>query len=116
MREEEWRESIFRSWGVRIRYANPRVTLLEHCEIVGECWVSRRERITIGGKDVHVQRAAYGLFECPIKKGDVVISLCRTELCCWGGHLHRIPREAIKRGRRSRETFESSSVPAEYEK
>lgn len=95
MREDEWRESIFRSWGFRLRYANPRVELLRWCEIKGECWVSARETIMVGSERIHVQRAAYGLFEGPIQKGDVVLALCRTPLCCWAGHLHRVPREAI---------------------
>ena len=101
MREEEWMDSMLRSWGVRPTEGNPRVDLLKWCEIKGECWVSVRETIKIGPKHIHVQRAAYGLFEGPILKGDVVLALCHTPLCCWAGHLHRIPREKMKRRTKS---------------
>lgn len=102
MNPVEVEDSILRSLGIRVKSGNPRVDLLEWCEIKGDCWVSAREYMKIGTKRVHVQRAAYILFEGPAIKTDVILCLCGTELCCWGGHLHRVHCETSKRRRRSR--------------
>lgn len=106
MTPREWMASAAKSWKVRFdpqRYVNPREELLRWCEIDGECWVSRRPSIRVLGKTVSVQRAAYVLFEGPLYRGDEIIPFCRNGLCCWGGHLHRVPREAIAKARKTRE-------------
>lgn len=98
----EVEDSILRSWGFRVKKGNPRVDLLEICEIKGDCWVASREFVRINNRRIHVQRAAYVLFEGPAVKSDVILCLCGTELCCWGGHLHRVPCETSKRRGKSR--------------
>lgn len=96
MKEDEWRESIFRSWGIRVRYQNPRVQLLEACSIKGECWVCCKDTTKVGWKVIKAQRAAYGLFEAPLGRRDKVVATCGNKRCCWGGHLRLVRREAPK--------------------
>lgn len=87
MKEEAWKDSAFRSWGIRFRFQNPRVDLLENCQIEGDCWLSVAATVGVGPKTVSVQRAAYILFEGPLAPGDRVESTCGNRRCCWGGHL-----------------------------
>lgn len=111
MKPQQWMDSALKSWRIRfnmMRYRNPREELLRWCEVQGECWVSTKPTIRIEGKEKGVQRAAYVLFEGPIDKGDVILPLCRNRMCCWGGHLHRVPREMIAKARKERESREVS--------
>mgnify|MGYP000072328259 CR=1 FL=1 len=105
MRPAEWMASAAKSWKVRfdpLRYTNPRIRLLERCEIKGDCWVSSVPSVRIEGKAIAVQRAAYVLFEGPAYRGDEIISFCRNERCCCPDHLQRVPREAIAKAKKSK--------------
>lgn len=98
-------QSAWQSWGVRfnpLAYRNPRESLLLHCEIVGDCWISDRPEAYIDGLRVPAQHAAYVLFTGPMDRRDEIIALCGNRRCCWAGHLHRVPRETIAQAREIR--------------
>lgn len=105
MQTSEWMASANKSWGVSFSlqtYRNPRERLLLFCDVIGDCWVSRRGVAWVDGIEVPIQRAAYGLFVAPIRKGDVILPLCGNRQCCCPDHLHLVPREAIKGAAKAR--------------